>query len=330
MRDKKKWRARLGLIVQAVVTVSLFAALGFLVDWGEALRRLPSARPEWLVAAAACIVCSRLAITGRWLMILRAARHDGRFWSLFRVVSAGVGLGSLLPTSLGPDIARGVLLKTRSGDGKAASTSLVVSSLALDRYAATVGTLAVALVGAVAMGEMALAAVLVAVLAGIAAVTALLFSNAGGLIRVLTPGPISRIRPKLEALVAIMRTPGMFHRGMLPAILISMGMTLCRVGIFLCLYRAFGHGVPVGLALYAIPLMLIALMVPVSIGGFGVREWLLVIGFERAGVPPEISVSVGVLSFALQIVVSLPAIVQTLGARSLTTASPTSGSAQPK
>lgn len=58
--------------------------------------------------------------------------------------------------------------------------------------------------------------------------------------------------------------------------------------------------------------MLIAMMAPVTIGGFGLREWLLAVGFSDAGVPAEVSVSVGILAFIVQFLVSLPAIATTL------------------
>lgn len=289
---------------RAGLTAVLLLGLSLLVDWREVLSLLPGLRPEWLVAACGAIVMARLAITWRWARLLAAAGQPARFMSLFQVVSAGIGLGSLLPSSLGPDIARGVLLGTRSGQ----NTTTVVASLTLDRYAATLGTLAVAIIGTAGMGYWWIALALTAGLVVLVAVTAGLLGAAGRVIRLLTPGPLKRLRPKLELLVETLRTPGMLREGLLPAVVISMGMTLCRVGMIVCIYQAFGYKVPLALALFAVPVMLIALMVPVTIGGFGVREWLLVIGFESAGVPSSVSVSVGILSFALQLLVSLPAI----------------------
>lgn len=306
-------KAKIGqaLISKAVrlgLTCALLLALSLLVDWRAVLHLLPTLRPEWLVAAAACIVAARLLITWRWANLLTVTGQRARFGRLFLIVSAGIALGSLLPSSLGPDIARGVLLRTRSGSDQ--TTTGVVASLTLDRYSATLGTLLVAVLGALLVGYPLIASVLLSTLLAIAVVTILLMRTAGPVLRILTPGPLRRLRPKLEALVGILRTPGMLRRGLVPAVLISAGMTLCRVGMIVCLYAAFGFDVPVDLALFTVPMMLIALMVPVTIGGFGVREWLLVIGFEAADIPADVSVSVGLLSFVLQLLISLPAIVQ--------------------
>ncbi|WP_167738188.1 lysylphosphatidylglycerol synthase domain-containing protein [Leisingera sp. NJS201] len=92
----------------------------------------------------------------------------------------------------------------------------------------------------------------------------------------------------------------------MPAILISVLLAVVRTGIFVCMYRAFDAPVPLALALFAIPVLLIALMAPVTIGGFGLREWLLVVSFTEAGIPAAVSISVGLVFFGLQLLVSLP------------------------
>ncbi|MEM7522890.1 MAG: lysylphosphatidylglycerol synthase transmembrane domain-containing protein [Pseudomonadota bacterium] len=301
--------------VRLVVSILLIAALSYLIDWPNVLSIAVTASWEWLLAAIACVLAARACITLRWSLLLRVGGDRWPFWRLFGIVSAGIGLGSLLPTSVGPDVTRGYLLHSERRGDRSTTGTAVVSSLLLDRYMATMGTLLVGIGGAFAVGQTMIGLFLLAALIGVAGVTALLLSSAGALIKAITPGALAKLRPKLEAVLAALRAPGMLWRGAAPAIVSSTAMTLFRTGAFVCVYHALGYPVPLALACFAIPLMLIALMAPVTIGGFGVREWLLVIGFESAGVPPEVSVSVGILFFALQILVSLPAVAQTLSQR---------------
>ena len=294
--------------LQYAVTAALLLGLLWFVDLGAVAEAALQADPVWLLAAVGCVLLARLAVTFRWRQLLAVSGHPTDFRHLFRVVSAGMGLGALLPTSVGPDVARGVLL-ARAGEAPVGS-GLVVASLLLDRYAATVGTLIVAAVGALLMGYTWLALGLAAVILGVAAATVLAMAMAERVLPLATPGPLKKLRPKLAAFVERLRAPGMVRRGLVPAILISTLMTVARTGIFICLYAGLGHPVPVGLALFAIPLMLIALMAPVTVGGFGVREWVLVVSFQDLGIPPEVSVSVGILAFALQLAGSAPAILR--------------------
>ena len=76
-------------------------------------------------------------------------------------------------------------------------------------------------------------------------------------------------------------------RSLISAAAISVLMTLARTMTFVCLYRAFGYAVPLDHALVMIPLLLIALILPISIGGFGLREWVLVVGFQGIGIRPR-------------------------------------------
>lgn len=309
----KRW-LRVGL------TIALVAALIFIVDWPAAWAAARGAAPEWLAAALVCVVAARLTITIRWALLLRAGGRDVSLRRLFIIVSAGIGMGSLLPTSVGPDVARGWLLhrqETRERAPQArARMETTVTSVVLDRYLATIGTVVVAIGGAAALGQTTGVLLLTACLATILGGAAALLVAAGPAIHRLTPGPLARARPKLESLLAAVRTPGMLRRGAAPATIVAICTTLLRIGAFLCVYQALGWPVPFALACFAIPLTLMALMIPISIGGFGVREGMLVVGFESAGIPAAVSVTAGVLFFALQMIASLPSIAQTVFPRS--------------
>ncbi|MEO1681195.1 MAG: lysylphosphatidylglycerol synthase transmembrane domain-containing protein [Pseudomonadota bacterium] len=131
-----------------LLSLILLVGLGIIIEWDQVLSTVVQAEPEWLIGAMACVVLARLVITRRWQVILHAMSCHAEFRRLFRVVSAGIGVGSLPPTSVGPDVARGVLLHADQRDGASQmTTSVLVSSLLLDRYAATLGTLLVAMIG---------------------------------------------------------------------------------------------------------------------------------------------------------------------------------------
>lgn len=300
-------------ILKIVLTAVLLAALSMLVDWSLVLHTVLQARPEWLGIAALCVVLDRVVVTWRWRTILQASGYVLGFRRLLRVVSAGVGLGALLPTAVGPDVARGVLMRTAPAAGEdRIGTGLLVSSLLIDRYTAGVGTLALATIGAATAGYYAIGAAFALAFAVAIALAMAMMRYAKPLILALTPGPLRRLAPKLETMASYLRRPHMFRRALLPAVGISVLLTFVRVAIFVSLYVSFGYGIPFGLAIFVIPALVVATMAPVTIGGFGLREWLLTIGFLDIGIPAEVSVSVGLLSFFIPVLLSLPAIVLTL------------------
>ncbi len=303
-----------------LLTFALLAALGSMIDWGQVAATAINARPIWLVAAAGFILLAYLVIAWRWMKIMRvsanAPERARRFRPVFVMVAAGFGFGAILPTSVGADIARGALLHSRSVGQEQAAASFIVSSLLLDRYTSVLGTILVAVIGSLIVGQWTFASVLALALIAIGGIAALVVMQLDRLLGLVMRGPLGRFKFKLDMLIAELRAPGMLRQGLSPAILISVLLAVVRTGIFVCMYRAFDVPVPLGLALFAIPVLLIALMIPVTIGGFGLREWLLVVIFSQAGVPAAVSVSVGLLFFVLQVLVSLPAMLVAILARS--------------
>lgn len=301
-------------LMRLAATASILATLVWLVDWRAAFDAARRADALWLSLGLLCVIGARGTIALRWSLILSASGRATPFRRLFSIVSAGLGFGALLPVSAGADIARGVLLHAEAPDG-AGGVGVTVSSIVLDRYFSVIGTLLVGMGGALALGESGAAGLLAAATALAMAAPLLLLHAAAPVLRWLTPGPLARFRPKFEVLLAGLRISGLLRRAAAPAAVIAVGTTLMRIAAFLCIYRALGWQAPFALACLAIPLMLIALMAPITFGGFGVREWALVAGFEGAGAPAEISVAAGVLFFAAQMVASLPAMAMTLAAR---------------
>lgn len=297
-------------------TVILVLALAVLVDWSAVFAVVAQAQPQWIAVAAMLVGVARLIITWRWSVVLRSVGYRIGFRHLFRVVSAGIGMGSLLPTSAGPDLARGVLLHVHDGAPGTSKQRIgkgrLVSSLLLDRYAATLGTLLIAVVGAIAIDQFALAGVVVLVIFAALAIASLAVRYTASIALSVAPGALKPVISKVEALAEQLRHPEVAIHGLLPAVFISTLLTLVRVGVFYTLYLALGFTLPVELTLFVIPMLLVVLMLPVSVGGFGLREWLLVISFADVGVPTEVSVSVGILAFLLQFLVSVPAMIVTL------------------
>ena len=294
-------------LLQAATSIVLLVGLSIFVDWRSVFSNMQQAAPVWLVLAAASIILARLTITWRWMILLELSGRVTRWWQLFGIVSAGIGIGSLLPTSLGPDVMRGALLaRHEQAESGSAQLTSVVSSLLLDRLAALLGTLVVAMAAAAASGLWSLALPFAALFVAVLLAVWIGIRRGPGIVNAVAPRQFGKLRDQLQMLLLRLRDPDFVRRSLTAAIAVSILMTLARTLVFFCLYHAFDYSVPIGHALVMIPLLLIALVIPISIGGFGLREWVLVVGFQGLGVPASVSVSVGILSFALQLVVSAP------------------------
>ncbi|QBR38570.1 hypothetical protein ETW23_21955 (plasmid) [Leisingera sp. NJS201] len=203
-----------------LVTLVLLTALGSLVDWRKVAATVTQAWPEWLLAAAGCLLLAYMVIAWRWMLLMRVSANAPdqarRYWPVFVMVSAGIGFGAILPTSMGADVARGVLLHTHSDGRERAGAGFIVSSLLLDRYTSVLGTVMVGVAGSAAVGQWAVAAVLSLTLIAAGGISAAVLMQLDRLLDLLMRGPLRRFRSKLDALAAELRAPGMLRRGWCP------------------------------------------------------------------------------------------------------------------
>jgi uncharacterized membrane protein YbhN (UPF0104 family) len=80
---------------------------------------------------------------------------------------------------------------------------------------------------------------------------------------------------------------------------------LCVVAAVYCAVHTIGLSIPNAAVLAFVPAVAMAQVVPVSLGGFGVREGMLALLLHPLGVPTGQAVAVGLLWYAMTLVVSL-------------------------
>ena len=96
--------------LRAGVTIALTAFVAARVDWGAFAERLESGRPGWFAAAVGLVVAALVVGALRWWQLLGAAgvRLDAR--QLGRVCTVSTFSSTFLPTSVGGDVARALLV----------------------------------------------------------------------------------------------------------------------------------------------------------------------------------------------------------------------------
>jgi uncharacterized membrane protein YbhN (UPF0104 family) len=91
----------------------------------------------------------------------------------------------------------------------------------------------------------------------------------------------------------------------LAALVAAVAYQLTVVAAVYCAVHTIGLTIPNGAVLAFIPAVAIVQVVPVSVGGLGVREGMLVLLLHPLGVPTGQAVAVGLLWFAMTLIVSL-------------------------
>lgn len=282
--------------VQALVAALLLALLWNLADGAAALALLAGAHPGWLAAALAALAAQTVLSAWRWRLVAgRLGLHLGPVEAL-REYWLAQAVNMVLPGGVLGDAARAT--RSRGPAGLAVAAQAVV----VERLAGQAGLIALLAAGLAGTAVLPggfdppglLAGPLGAVLLAVSTVALLL--GAGRL-----PGAAGRGLSGLRAAwVLSVAAPG--ARG--PQAMLSLATAACNVAAFGCAARAVGADLAPGAALVLVPLVLCAMLLPVAIGGWGLREGAAVALLPLAGLGAAQALAAS-LSFGLILLVSV-------------------------
>lgn len=258
----------MSLALRVAVSLAVLAALAVLLPWDlvvDAATRL--SWPVWAGVLVAFLAGHRLGVE-KWRLLVGASGSVGlSSTAATRAYAAGLFTNLFLPTIVGGDVLRAVLASKATGRGE----PVVLAGLA-DRIA-DVAALALLLGAGAALAGATLpggnpGVVALAALAGGALAGALLLAL---LRRPIAAWPPRLRRPVGRGLVALRRLrarPGRAAAAFLLSFAIQGGFVLLNAWIG----ASVGIDVPLAVWLFAWPLAKIVAMIPISLGGLGVRD----------------------------------------------------------
>lgn len=272
-------RGSIRVAASAILTIALLAALFSRTDLAALQDCLLRTRWAYLGIALALLWSCSVVQALRWRATLRAWERTVPLPSLLRIVMIGIFFSMMLPTAAGGDVARWTLLARRGG-----GRSLAAQSVAADR-----------LLGLFGLGLM--------VMVGLPSAWS---SLPGGPWRtlILLVGPTT-----IMSLAAVMRPgwiPGRWRErlGLTPARSLRWIGGAAALAVFnhvlvILVVALLGHALAmeIDLAVHAtlVPLVWLASMLPISIGGLGVRETSFVALYAAAGVPANQGAAIAML-----------------------------------
>jgi len=284
-------------IAGSVAGVGLLVYLLANQDW-EQIRRL-FVQIGWgrLLAALGLTLCSRLAVAGRWHVLLRGARAPVHVRDSLEITFAGLFASNFLPTTIGGDVVRLAGAFQLEIDKAVSTASLIVDRL-------------------VGMAGMALA-LPVGLAAGMRELSGLLALGTGPWLLALAtsegdqPGWLKRAGRRVRsAAQRVLRALGIWARQP-RSLLASLGFTLLHMALLFSsiaiLLSAMGESMTVLSIAGLWSLVYFITLFPVSINGLGLQEVALTAIFtELGGISTQAALVLAVCLRLLAMLASLP------------------------
>jgi uncharacterized protein (TIRG00374 family) len=305
--NSKQLKYRISYALRLVIGFVLLWLLLSAIDLEEARRLFYNIRLDWIAAAAGLIAGLRALMSLRWKYVLASQGIDVPFLELLRITFIGTFFGHFMPGGVGIDLVRGyelVRLERRAAD--------VATTLILDRFIGVWSMFAIALLGAIIATRSDGLSGFVAPLIVIQILFVVGWMLAGPLARRWSaptdPGETlkARIQAKLIAMAHSLTDAGRMRTIFPTVAALALTVQLGRCLMYFCIFRAFSAEIAFLDCIALIPIVSVVTLIPISVAGLGVREGALVVLFGLVGVPEEISVSAGLVSHLLYVLVALP------------------------
>lgn len=265
---------------RALVSASLLALLLSQIHLGRASRRISDSHWGLFAVATAVVLAALVLAAFRWHLFLRAVRIERSRAEAVRAYLIGAFTTNFLPSQIGGDVTRAWIAGRPRTRVRALTTVIVDRATLLGCllvlgwvvYAANPGPVPGSLVVALGAASTALA------LAGIATATLAL---GGSRLRSRLPQRlVGPGRDARDALRACMNDSLLLRTTLLG--LVYQALILLEVWLLSC---ALDVRVAFSVLAVTVPPVLILTTLPISIGGFGVREGGFVVLLGQAGVP---------------------------------------------
>jgi uncharacterized membrane protein YbhN (UPF0104 family) len=291
-------------VLQVLLTLAAFGAIALFWDVRSLFRSLGNlGLQSWLLALAISAAQIVLLVV-RWREVIRALSFGARLRTLVVGTLTERFVNQILPSTLGGDAVRiGQLV----ADG--VNTNAAALSVFFDRC---LGILALvlltaagwpAVVGATAGSEVTrpIGAVVVIALAGVAAVAALPARWLEGIVGTVRGTRLWALGALAERTHQLFRTRAFAGH--------ALGAALAVQASFCALFAVIGAAIApqsswLALAAFA-PMIMLVSLIPLSVGGWGVREGAAILLLAGAGVASHDALAISVLFGMVQLVTGL-------------------------
>jgi len=297
MNSRRLW-ANLFRVALSVTALALLLREVGSADVVEVLR---DAGPGYLGSACLLFLLGIVIRVFRWRALLHGLGVTPPLRLLLKLYLVGNFFNTVLPSGFGGDVVRVVELAQQNRQSAAVGTVIV------DRLTGILSLMALGLVVLPFTQGLAPWLVWMFIVVAVGGLLGGALLLEGRLLRRVTarlPQALSLAgQGKLADIYAAVSGSG--ARAIWQALALSTLFNLVNIAVYWLCGLAVGIDVPLGFYFVFVPLLSLTLLVPISVGGLGARDWVAQPLFGSAGVPDAVVAGMTLLVYAVTLTVGL-------------------------
>ncbi len=271
-------------ILKACISVSLLTFLLVKIDWDTVLRNLGSANIYLIIFASLLNFVERLEMTYKWNLLIKIRNIFVSFGRLFWINAIGSFLGLFLPSSVGTDVVRGYYLVRNNSE-----KSVSISSVFVDRVLGMFALLILGVISVFFAGDVISKYNIKIYVVGLFVLSVLsiylfqkdwVINYFQKLKKPIRYRKIFEYGTKLHNSILEYKK---YPKTLLLSFFVTLLVQITRVLTYYFIALAFDINVPIVYYFLFVPLIMIVMMLPISVGGFGLREGAFVGFFTLVG-----------------------------------------------
>lgn len=294
------------LLLKAAVSAGLLAYLFSVADIEQFVDRIRGLPPVFVVFGWVYYAVCQWLSAWRWQCILRAERVRVPVRKLFNFYMVGMFLNNFIPGGLGGDVVKGYRLHQTINN-----PNLAIVSVFLERLTGLMGLTLVAVLATPfnlvkLQSELTFLAVAGSVIFLLVVVMLIWFPPLARLnlwlAKTVFPGAFYQ---KLSQLYLALHDFRNHRKALVVAIMISAGIQMLYAVYYALAARALNIQIELIYFVLFLPALTIATMMPLSIGGLGVREAVMISLFGSIGVTSADVLSISLSVYSINLLLSL-------------------------
>ncbi len=296
--------------IKLSISLAILLLLVYAADLEALKNSFYSVDFDAIIYAFCLILLIRLVMAIRWKVLLYFYQINASLIKLLEIMFVSNAVGHLLPSGVGSDIIRVYELSKNKG-----SSDKVLASVFLDRV---FGLISMLLVAMFAAWYAYFSTRLEWGIPLLISFTVLMLPVAFFITRLLLEKNIN-LNSNKKLLVKVANFYNRFTTALqqtaIPAygyyviILLSVLVQLIRSLVFMCIFIGLGSDIAIIHYFVFTPIVFILMLIPISIGGLGVRESALYAFFGPLGLSIATCTVSGLIFHALQLVMIIPGLV---------------------